>query len=134
MADRNLDPRPAAALSRLWGSARSAQQAAAVLATRAGLDTDLRYSIAAGHCGEAADELQRARPDVAALADIPALAADVQNMTTAAASDRLLAAIATAIADLNVDDPRLLPTDMLAAATAANWLALAHHALSGLLP
>jgi hypothetical protein len=117
----------------LWASACAAQHAAAVIAARDGVDTDLRFTTAASYCGEAADEIQRARP-VLAGADVAALAADVEGLPTAEASDHLSAAIAASIAAFDLDDPRLLPIDVLAAGAAANWLAMAHHALSGRLP
>jgi hypothetical protein len=122
---------PADALAELWACARAAQEAAAAIATRPGADDDLRFTTAAGHCGEAADELHRAHPRITEAADIPALAAQIESLRTAKAADRLLAAIATCIASFNADDPGLRPVDMLAAATAAYWLGLAHHAISG---
>jgi hypothetical protein len=125
---------PPDALVTLWASARATQQASAAIAARDGADTDLRFTTAAAHCGEAADELQRLRPDIAGAADIPALADELDGVPTAQASDRLVAAIAAATTDFDLDDPRLLPTDVLAAGTAANWLAMAHHAISGRLP
>jgi len=45
-----------------------------------------------------------------------------------------LFALAEAIASFDVDDPRLTPADLLAAGTAATWLAMAYHAISGRLP
>ena len=125
---------PPDALVTLWAAARATQQASAVIAARDGADTDLRFTTAAAHCGEAADELQRLRPDITGAADIPTLADELDGVPTAQASDRLLAAIAAAVTDFDLDDPRLLSVDVLAAGTAANWLAMAHHAISGRLP
>jgi len=53
------DARPGIGLARLWAVARATQQAAATIAVRPGADNDLRFTTAAGHCGEAADEIQR---------------------------------------------------------------------------
>lgn len=47
--------RPAAQLVGLWAATVAFQQAAAPVAVRRGADDDLRFSAAAGHCGEAAD-------------------------------------------------------------------------------
>jgi hypothetical protein len=125
---------PAGALAPLWAMARATQYAAASIATRPGADTDLRCTTAALHCGEAADELQRAHPNIAQLADIPDLATRLEVLETEDATDQLLAAIATALVAVDIDDARLQPDDMLAAATAGTWLALAHHVVSGRLP
>jgi hypothetical protein len=78
--------------------------------------------------------LHRAYPDIYEHADIPALAAELDGLPTSTAKHRLLGAIATGISDLDVDDPVLQTRDVLAAAAAATWLALAHHAISGRLP
>jgi hypothetical protein len=126
--------RPTDAVAQLWASARATQQAAAELATRRGIDADLRVTIAAGHCGEAADELRRHRPDIAQAADIPALAEHLRSRTADEAADQLLTAIAACINDFDVDDPGLQPLDILAAGAAAYWLAMAHHAISDQLP
>jgi hypothetical protein len=125
---------PPRVLVEMWACARATQHAAAWIATRPGADDDLRFTRAAGHCGEAADELQRAHPDVYEHADIPTLAAGLDGLPTATATDRLLVAIATGISDLDADEPRLQTRDVLAAAVAGTWLALAHHAISGRLP
>jgi len=121
---------PTDVLARLWASARATQQAAAELATRRGVDDDLRFTNAAGHCGEAADELHRHRPDIALAADIPALVEHLQRLPAREAADRLLTAIAACITDFDVDEPGLQPLDILAAGAAAYWLAMAHHAIS----
>jgi hypothetical protein len=126
--------RPTDAVAQLWASARATQQAAAELATRPGIDADLRVTNAAGHCGEAADELHRHRPDIAQAADIPALAEHLQRLPAREAADRLLTAIAACINDFDVDEPGLQPLDILAAGVAAYWLAMAHHAISDQLP
>ncbi len=125
---------PAASLVRLWADAVALQHAAAAIAVRRGVDGDLRFTTAAGHFGEAADEIQRIYPNIAELGDVPALAAQVEHLATVEATEHLLAAIAAVIRDFDVDDPGLLPTDMLAAGSAATWLGLAHHAISGRLP
>lgn len=125
---------PIDALAQLWATARATQQAAAELATRRGVDDDLRFTNAAGHCGEAADELHRHRPDIAQAADIPALAEHLQRFPAREAADRLLAAVAACINDFDVDEPGLQPLDILAAGAAAYWLAMAHHAISDQLP
>jgi hypothetical protein len=122
------------AVAQLWASARAIQQAAAELATRRGVDDDLRFTNAAGHCGEAADELHRHRPDIAQAADIPTLAEHLQRLPAHEAADWLLTAIAGCINDVDVDDPGLQPLDILAAGAAAYWLAMAHHAISDQLP
>ena len=126
--------RPTASLVGLWADAVAFQQGAAAIAVRPGVDDDLRFTTAAGHCGEAADEIQRIYPNIAQLGDVPALAAEVEHVATVEATEHLLAAIAAVIHDFDVDDPRLLPTDMLAAGSAATWLGLAHRAISGRLP
>jgi hypothetical protein len=125
---------PSGQLAQLWAGARAAQQAAALIATRPGADDDLRFSTAAGHCGEAADELHRAYADIAEIVDIPPLDAHLKDLPTKEATSRLLVAIATCITNFDVDEPRLRPVDMLVAGTAASWLAMAHHAISGRLP
>src|SRR5450631_2486117 len=84
---------PVADLAQLWACARAGQQAAAAIATRAGVDDDLRWTDAAGHFGEAADELQRSRPDVARLADIPPLTAEVHDLPLPEATEVVLASI-----------------------------------------
>jgi hypothetical protein len=126
--------RPTASLVGLWAEAVALQQAAAAIAVRPGADDDLRFTTAAGHCGEAADEIQRLYPNIAQLGDVPALAAQVEHLATVEATEHLLAATAAVIHDFDVDDPGLLPTDILAAGSAATWMGLAHHAISGRLP
>jgi hypothetical protein len=126
--------RPTGSLVRLWADAVALQHGAAAIAIRPGVDDDLRFTTAAGHCGEAADEIQRAYPDIAQLGDVPALAAQVEHLATGEATEHLLAAIADVIHDFDVDDPGLLPIDMLAAGSAATWLGMAHYAISGRLP
>jgi hypothetical protein len=125
---------PSGELARLWAGARAAQQAAAAIATQPGADDDLRFSTAAGHCGEAADEIQRVYPDIVEFADVPRLAEDIEWLSTVEATEHFLATIAAVVHDFDVDSPGLLSTDMLAAGSAANWLGLAHHRISGRLP
>ena len=126
--------RPTAKLAGLWADAVAMQQAAAAIAVRPGADDDLRFTTGAGHCGEAADEIQRAYPDVFRIVTVPPLAAQVEQLVTADATEHLLAAIATVVQDFDVDNPGLLPTDLLAAGSAATSLGLAHHAMTGRLP
>ena len=134
MGDVASVKRPPASLGGLWADAVALQRAAAALAIRPGADDDLRFTTAAGNCGEAADEIQRAYPDVFRIVGVPALAEDIARLPTVEATERLLAATAAVIHDFDVDDPGLLPTDMLTAASAATWMGLAHHAISGRLP
>jgi hypothetical protein len=125
---------PVADLAQLWACARAGQQAAAAIATRAGVDDDLRWTDAAGHLGEAADELQRANPNVNRLTDVAALASDVADLPIEEATSLLLQAIVIGLHAFDVDNPALSPADLLAAAAAAHWLGLAHYALTGRLP
>jgi hypothetical protein len=125
---------PTASLVGLWSDAVALQQAAAAIAIRPSVDDDLRFTTAAGHCGEAADEIHRLHPNIAQLGDVAALAAQVEHLATVEATEHLLAAIAAVIRDFDVDNPGLLPTDMLAAGSAAMWLGLAYHAISSRLP
>jgi hypothetical protein len=129
----NLE-RPTASLVRLWADVVALQQAAAAIAVRPGADDDVRFTTAAGHCGEAADEIQRIYPNIAQLSDVPTLVEDVERLSTVEATEHLLAATAAVIHDFDVDNPALLPIDILAAGSAATWLGLAHHAMSGRLP
>jgi hypothetical protein len=126
--------RPTAKLARLWADAVAIQRAAAAIAVRPGADDKLRLTTAAGHCGEAADEIQRAYPDVSRIVGVPALVDDFARLSTVETTERVLAAIAAVVHDFDVDNPGLLPTDMLAAGSAATWLGLAHYAMSGRLP
>lgn len=132
--DASTGRQPTASLVALWADAVAVQHAAAAIAARPGADDDLQFTAAAGHCGEAADEIQRCHPNIAQLAEVPAVAAQVEHLATVEATDLLLAAIATAVHDFDVENPGLLPTDLLAAGSAAIWLGLAHHAISGRLP
>ena len=125
---------PVAHLGELWAAARAAQQAAAEIATRPDVDNDLGWTHAAGHLGEAADELQRARPEIARFAEIPALAAQIRDLPLPQATDVFLAWIVAGLHDFDVDDTALQPSDLLAAGTAAYWFGMAHHALTGQLP
>jgi hypothetical protein len=129
----NLE-RPTAKLAGLWADAVAMQQAATAIAVRPGADDDLRFTTAAGHCGEAADEIQRAYPDVLRIVAVPALAEHFARLSTVEATERLLAAIAAVVHDFDLDNPGLAPTDLLAAGSAATWLGLAHRAISGRLP
>jgi hypothetical protein len=129
----NLE-RPTAKLTGLWAGAVALQQAAAAIATRPGVDDDLRFTTAAGHFGEAADEIHRIYPDVFQIAAVPALVAQVERLATVEATEHLLAATAAVVHDFDLDNPGLAPTDLLAAGSAATWLGLAHRAISGRLP
>jgi hypothetical protein len=111
--------------------ARAAQQAAARIAVRPGADDDLRFTTAAGHCGEAADEIQRLYPHVFRLVGVPTLADDLDRLSSSDAGERLLDAIAGALGDFDIGGPGLSPRAMLAVGSAASWLALAHHVISG---
>jgi hypothetical protein len=126
--------RPTASLVGLWSDAVALQQGAAAIAVRPGVDDDLRFTTATGHFGEAADEIHRIYPNIAQLGDVPALAAQVEHLATVEATEHLLAAITSVVHDFDVDNPDLLPTDLLAAGSAATWLGLAHYAMSGRLP
>jgi hypothetical protein len=132
--DASTSKQPTASLVALWAAAVAVQRVAASIAARPGVDVDLQFTAAAGHCGEAADEIQRVCPNIAQLADVPALAAQIGGLAPVEATEHLLAAIAAAVHDFDVDNPDLLPTDLLAAGSAAMWLGLAHHAISGRLP
>jgi hypothetical protein len=125
---------PVAHLAQLWAAARAAQQAAAEIATRPDVDNDLGWTHAAGHLGEAADELQRARPEIARFAEIPALAAQIRDLPLPEATGVFLASIVAGLHDFDVDDSALQPSDLLAAGTAAYWFGMAHHVLTGQLP
>jgi hypothetical protein len=118
----------------MWATARAGQQAAAEMATRPGVDNDLGWTQAAGHLGEAADELQRARPDAVRGAEIPALAAQIRDLPPPEATEVLLASIVAGLHDFDVDDSALQPSGLLAAGTAAYWFGMAYHALTGQLP
>lgn len=100
----------------------------------AGADDDLRFTIAAGHCGEAADEIQRLYPHVFMFVAVPTLADDLDRLSTYDARERLLDTIAGALGDLDIGSPELTPRAVLAVGSAASWLGLAHHAISGQLP
>jgi hypothetical protein len=121
-------------LVQLWAAARAAQQAAAGIATRPTVGNDLGWTHAAGHLGEAADELQRARLEIARFAEIPALAAQIRDLPLPEATEVFLASIVAGLRDFDVDDTALQPSDLLAAGTAAYWFGMAHHALTGRLP
>jgi hypothetical protein len=125
---------PTASVVALWAAAVAVQQAVAAIAIRPGADDGLQFAAAAGHCGEAADEIQRVYPHIAQFAEVPALAAQIARLTTVEATDRLLAGIAGFVHGFDVDNPGLRPTDLLAAGSAAMWLGLAHHAISSRLP
>jgi hypothetical protein len=129
----NLE-RPTAKLAGLWADAVAMQQAAAAIAVRPGVDDDLRFTTAAGHCGEAADEIQRAYHDVFRIVAVPALAEHFARLSTLEATERLLAAIAAVVHDFDLDNLGLAPIDLLTAGSAATWLGLAHRAISGRLP
>jgi hypothetical protein len=133
-APDNTHDEPIADLARLWACARATEQAAAAIATRPAVDADLRWSHAAGHLGEAADELQRSRPDIARLADIPPLSTRIRDLPLPEATHVLLAAIVDGLHDFDIDQVGVLPDDLVAAGTAAYWLGMAHHALTGRLP
>ena len=122
------------AVTELWATARGAEVAAAALAARRGFDNDLRFTVAASHCGEAADELQRVHSEIGDTANFRGYAVDFRVAPIDEATGALLVVLAEAIASFDIDDPRLTPTDLLAAGTAATWLAMAYHAISGRLP
>ena len=128
------EARPVIGLARLWAAARATQQAAARIAVRPGADDDLRFTTAAGHCGEAADEIQRLYPHVFTFVAVPTLADDLDRLSTTDAGERLLDTIAGALDDFDIGSPDLNPRDVLAAGSATSWLALAHHALTDRLP
>lgn len=121
---------PPPAIARLWAFARAGQQVAASIATRPRADDDLRWSTAAGHFGEAADELQRARPDVIG-ADIPPLASELALVSLDQARRTLAAAIGAAFDAVDPYAPALDAREALAVGEAATWLALAQAALVG---
>jgi hypothetical protein len=121
-------------LAQLWAAARAGQEAAAEISTRPEVDKELGWTHAAGHLGEAADELQRAYPEIARLAEIPALAAQIRDLPLPRATEVFLAWIVTGLHDFDVDDTDLQPSDLLTAGTAAYWFGMAHHALTGQLP
>jgi hypothetical protein len=122
------------AVTELWATARAVEDGAAALAAWRDFDNDLRFTVAASHCGEAADELQRAHPDIWHAASPHGFAVDFRRTPIDDATRVLLAALADGIASFDVDDLQLTPADLLAAGTAATWLAMAHHAISGRLP
>jgi hypothetical protein len=121
-------------LVQLWAAARAGQEAAAELATRPDVDNDLGWSQAAGHLGEAADELQRTRPGIAGFAEIPALAAQIRDFPLPEATEVFLASIVAGLRNFDADDTALQPSDLLAAGSAAYWFGMAHHVLTGQLP
>jgi hypothetical protein len=131
VGDRWAGVQPDVRLARLWAVARATQEAAAVIAVRSGADDDLRFTTAAGHCGEAADEIERLCPHVLRFAAVPTLADDLDRLSTSAAAGQLLDAIAGALGDFDIGSSDLSPRAVLAAGSAAGWLALAHHAISG---
>src|ERR1019366_7600505 len=102
---------PVAHLAQLWATARAGQQAAAEIATRPGVDNDLGWTHAAGHLGEAADELQRARPEIARFAEIPALATQIRDLPLPEATEVFLASIVAGLHDFDVDATDLQPSD-----------------------
>jgi hypothetical protein len=99
---------PTASLVALWAAAAAVQQAATAVAVRPGADDDLQFTAAAGHCDQATDEIQRVYPNIAPLADVPAVAAQVEHLATVEATDQLLAAIAAVVRDFDVDNPDLV--------------------------
>ena len=121
-------------LAQLWAAARAGQEAAAEISTRPDVDNDLGWTHAAGHLGEAADELQRAYPEIARFAEIPALAAQIRDLPLPESTAVFLGWIVAGLHDFDVDDTALQPSDLLAAGTAAYWFGIAHHALTGQLP
>ena len=125
---------PVAHLAQMWATARAGQEAAAGISTRPDVDNDLGWTHAAGHLGEAADELQRAYPEIARFAEIPALATQIRDLPLPEATAVFLAWIVAGLHAFDVDDADLQPSDLLAAGTAAYWFGMAHHALTGQLP
>ena len=89
----------------VWAVARATQQAAATIAVRPGADDDLRFTTAAGHCGEAADEIQRRFPHVFMFVAVPTLADDLDRLSTSDAGERLLDTIAGALGDFDLGSP-----------------------------
>ncbi|HEY5312103.1 MAG TPA: hypothetical protein VIK18_06270, partial [Pirellulales bacterium] len=117
-------------LELLWGRASAAGYAAAALACRPDADDDLALTNASAALGEAADELQRIRPNVIASAQALDLAAVISPLTLEEARRRLVAAIGSALADIHID-PSMSATETLAIGMAADLLGIAHHALTG---
>jgi hypothetical protein len=99
---------PTASLVGLWADAVALQRAGSAIAVRPGADDDLRLTMAAGDCGEAANEIQRAYPDVFRLTDVPTVADDIDRVSTAEGTERLLTAIAAVRHDFDIDNPALL--------------------------
>ena len=122
------------AVRRLWAVAHSTEFASTTLAARRGLDGDLRFTVAASHCAEAADGLQRVHRDIGDAVNIWGDSVDFRLAPIDDATDALLAALADGIASFAVDDPGLTPSDVMAAGTAVTWLAMAYYAISGRLP
>jgi hypothetical protein len=125
---------PPAPLLQLWVAARTSEIAAAAIASRRETAADPRFLTAATHCAEAADQLQSAYPQISKWAAAEDLASDAANLTSAAATEQVLTAIADSVAGFDIYFPDLPAADLLVAATAANSLALAYHAISGRLP
>jgi hypothetical protein len=119
-------------LTRLWACAWSCEAAAASLATRPDAADDPTLITAAVHLGEAAGDLQRAHPDVAAVA-MPDVEVEIGQLPIAQAKAKLATAIHAALRDIP-DDLDAPPAHMLAVGSAATSMALAHHVLTGQLP
>ena len=117
-------------LELLWGRASAAGYAAAALACRPDADDDLALTNAAAALGEAADELQRTRPNVIATAQSLDLDAVLTRLNLDEARQRLVAAIGAALADIHID-PSASATETLSIGMAADLLGIAHHALTG---
>ena len=117
-------------LELLWARASAAGHAAAALACRPDADDDLALTNASAALGEAADELQRIRPNVIASAQALDLAAVISPLTLEEARRRLVTAIGSALADIHID-PSMSATETLAIGMAADLIGVAHYALTG---
>ena len=117
-------------LELLWGRASAAGYAAAALACRPDADDDLALTNASAALGEAADELQRTRPNVIATAQSLDLDAVLSRLNLDEARQRLVAAIGAALADIRIE-PSAPATETLSIGMAADLLGVAHHALTG---
>jgi hypothetical protein len=117
-------------LELLWARASAAGYAAAALACRPNADDDLALTNAAAALGEAADELQRTRPNVVTTAQSLDLTAVLSPLNLDEARQRLVAAISAALADIHLR-PSLPATETLSIGMAADLFGVAHHALTG---
>ena len=125
---------PVVALARLWAFARDGQQTVATIDAGPRAGDQRRLLEAAGHFGEAADELQRLRPDIAELIDVPRVAPERGAPSLEEATAAIAAGIVAALREFDPTSPQLAPDDLIAAGNAAYWLGMAHHVLTGHLP